>query len=76
MHETKYPGFYRAVVVDNYDPKNLNRIRMIVPQVSGESVTDWAWPILSTATIPEASATLWAAFEGGDPNFPLWIGTL
>lgn len=44
--EVKYYGFYRGVVVDNNDPKNLGRIKMIVPQVSGENVTDWAWPVL------------------------------
>ncbi len=43
--EVRYPGLYRGVVVDNADPKNLGRIKMIVPQVSGESVTDWAWPV-------------------------------
>ena len=46
QHEVRYPGFYRGVVVDNNDPKNLGRIKMIVPQVSGENVTDWAWPVL------------------------------
>jgi hypothetical protein len=46
QHEVRYPGFYRGVVVDNNDPKNLGRIKMMVPQVSGESVTDWAWPVL------------------------------
>jgi len=24
---------------------------------------------------PKTSDAVWAAFEGGDPNFPLWIGT-
>jgi len=44
--ENNYYGIYRGVVVDNHDPKNLGRIRMMVPQVSGENVTDWAWPVL------------------------------
>ena len=44
--EVRYPGFYRAVIVDNADPKNLGRVKMVVPQVSGENVTDWAWPVL------------------------------
>ena len=44
--EVKYYGFYRGVVVDNNDPKNLGRLKMVVPQVSGENVTDWAWPVL------------------------------
>jgi hypothetical protein len=44
-HDEKYFGFYRGVVIDNNDPKNLGRIKMIVPQVMGEQVTDWAWPV-------------------------------
>lgn len=76
MHEASYPGFYRAIVVDNHDPKNQGRLRLMVPQVSGENTTDWAWPILTVAIPPAAGTALWAAFEGGDPNFPLWIGTL
>jgi hypothetical protein len=45
-HDEKYPGLYRGVVVDANDPKGFGRIKMIVPQVSGENVTDWAWPVL------------------------------
>lgn len=41
-----YPGLYRAIAVDYNDPENLGRIRMIVPQVFGEQITDWAWPVL------------------------------
>lgn len=44
-HDEKYFGLYRGVVIDNNDPKNLGRIKMIVPQVMGEQVTDWAWPV-------------------------------
>lgn len=45
-HEGKYYGLYRGVVVDNKDPKKLGRLKIQVPQVSGEEVTDWAWPVL------------------------------
>lgn len=41
-----YSGFYRAVVADSNDPKGLGRLRLRVPQVSGENITDWAWPVL------------------------------
>jgi hypothetical protein len=44
-HDEKYFGFYRGIVVDNNDPKGFGRIKMIVPQVMGEQVTDWAWPV-------------------------------
>lgn len=45
MDEGKYFGVYRGVVVDTADPLDKGRIKMLVPQVSGEAVTDWAWPI-------------------------------
>ena len=32
--------------MDNNDPKGLGRIKMLVPQVLGEGVTDWAWPVV------------------------------
>ena len=92
-HDEKYFGLYRGVVADNNDPRNLGRIRMIVPQVSGENVTDWAWavkPPTATVTVnhpeggpetapvvmtlPASGTGVFVMFEGGDPNFPLWIG--
>jgi len=36
---------YRAVVADANDPENLGRVTLIVPQVLGQSVTNWAWPV-------------------------------
>lgn len=50
MIENNYYGLYRGVVVDNNDPKNLGRIKMMVPQVSGENVTDWAWPVIGSTS--------------------------
>jgi len=47
MHlETSYPGIYRGIVKDTNDPKGLGRIRFQVPQLFGEEVTGWAWPVL------------------------------
>jgi len=37
-------GLYRGVCVDNADPQKLDRITLIVPQILGETVTDWALP--------------------------------
>jgi hypothetical protein len=79
MQTNKYPGFYRGIVVDTSDPLEAGRIRMKVPQLFGEQVTNWAWPIVtanSTGQIePTPDSGVWAVFEGGDPNYPLWIGT-
>jgi len=48
--ETSYPGIYRGYVIDTNDPKNAGRIRLVVPQVLGEEITTWAWPILGLAS--------------------------
>lgn len=41
----RYYGIYRGIVVNTDDPLGKNRVTLQVPQVSGEQVTDWAWPI-------------------------------
>jgi len=71
---TSYPGIYRGIVKDTNDPKNAGRVRLQVPQIFGEEITGWAWPILAGYT-PEPGKPCWVMFEGGDPNFPLWLGT-
>ena len=38
-------GVYRGICVDNLDPDNKNRIKLHVPQVLGDALSDWAWPI-------------------------------
>lgn len=43
--DKRFLGIYRGVVVDSNDPNNQGRIRMLVPQILGEAVTGWAYPI-------------------------------
>jgi hypothetical protein len=38
-------GVYRGICVDNLDPENKNRIKLHVPQILGDALSDWAWPI-------------------------------
>ena len=45
LDDGKYFGLYRGIVVDSDDPTNNGRVRLLIPQVSGESVTEWAWPM-------------------------------
>jgi hypothetical protein len=67
-------GVYRAVVKDNRDPKNLRRL-LVQSQATGVEVTDWVWPIQATAKPPAIGQGVYIAYLGGDPEFPLWIGT-
>lgn len=45
LHDSNYYGMYRGIVMDSADPKDLGRVKLMIPQVSGEEVTDWAWPV-------------------------------
>ena len=66
------PGLYRATVVDNADPSGLRRVRLRIPTVLGEGATGWAYPI-GSGIVPQVNAPVWAAFEGGDPSFPVYL---
>ncbi|NIR59231.1 MAG: phage tail protein [Gammaproteobacteria bacterium] len=85
--ETQFSGKYRGIVVDNADPERLGRLKLRIPSVLGESdegVTDWAWPCVpfggSPETgfffIPETGAQVWVEFEEGNPDLPIWVGTV
>jgi hypothetical protein len=39
-----FGGLYRAILADNNDPENFGRLRLQIPQVFGDEITDWVWP--------------------------------
>lgn len=74
----RFYGVYRGVVADNSDPLNQGRLKLRIPQVLFDQVTDWAWVRNSPGVIYEPPAVghgVWVLFEGGDPSFPIAIGT-
>jgi len=82
--ERRFYGKYRGIVVDNVDPEQLGRLKVMVPSVLGnEVVTGWAMPCLPYGGdmnqgiffIPEVEAGVWMEFEEGDLEFPIWVGT-
>lgn len=73
LSDKRFYGIYRGIVTDINDPENANRIKVQIPQLLGSAVTGWSYPIISTS--PGNPGTgVWVMFEGGDPNFPLWLG--
>lgn len=73
-----YGGLYRGIVHDVRDPLNQNRIKVRVPQLFGQDVTEWAWPLQVASTefeLPAIGQGIWVAFESGNPMFPMWLGT-
>ena len=70
----RYEGIYRAVVKNNKDPQNLRRIKVVVPQITGDQVTDWVWPVISTERPPAIGSGAWITYIGGNPDYPVWLG--
>lgn len=74
----RFSGVYRAIVVDNNDPLGKNRLRLQIPQLLGEEVTGWCWGIHQPDVFihgPAIGEGVWVMFEGGDPSYPVWLGT-
>ena len=80
MSAGPFYGKYRGVVVNNIDPMQIGRIQVSVPAVSVIPST-WAMPCVPWAgiatgvfTVPPPGAGVWVEFEGGDPDYPIWVG--
>jgi hypothetical protein len=74
----RHYGIYRGVVQDNKDPQSQRRLRLSIPQTTGSEVTDWAWPVDPSSVspaVPVIGQGVWVAFIGGDPEYPIWMGT-
>ena len=76
----RYYSVYRGIVVDNNDvEKNMNRIKVCVPEVMG-GVFAWAYPKGQHGSLssgfkylaPKVGDMVFITFEFGDPTKPLW----
>lgn len=77
----KFYGKYRGTVVTNVDPMQIGRIQVMVPDVSGVMISNWAMPCLPVTgmqsgvyAVPQIGAGVWVEFEQGDPDYPIWVG--
>lgn len=83
--QQRFPGSYRAVVVETNDPLNMNRIRFKCPELHDWDLApeDCPWAVPSpdmggkkagSFTIPVIGDTVWINFEKGHPYGPIWTG--
>ena len=71
-----YYSSYQAHVVDNEDPKNQNRLKVLLSTILGpESEPIWAYPKGKSPLshdLPEEGSVVLIEFMGGNLNSPIW----
>lgn len=75
----RYYSKYRAIVVDNNDPENRNRLKVVVPEIT-QDISDWANPVNQLGEVdsgfklltPKVGSIVWVEYKNGDPLYPLW----
>ena len=81
MPAPRFFGKYRGTVENDLDPFGQGRLQVRVPAVLGDAAMLWAMPCSPYAgpgvglfLIPPVGAQVWVEFEGGDPDYPIWVG--
>jgi len=69
-------GKYSGEVASDADETRHGCLKVRVPAVFGE-VEVWARPCLPYGHffVPPVGTKLWVEFEGGNPAYPIWVGT-
>lgn len=80
----RFLGKYRATVLNNVDPDQRGRLQLEIPDVLGAVPSTWAeacvplagptGPAMGIYFVPPIGAGVWAEFEQGDLNYPIWTG--
>lgn len=80
----KFYGKYRATVFSNVDLEKRGRLQLIIPDVLGLVPSSWAeactplagptGPPMGVYMVPPIGAGVWAEFEKGNPQDPIWSG--
>ncbi|MEI8021201.1 MAG: phage baseplate assembly protein V, partial [Schlesneria sp.] len=77
----RYLGLFKATVVDNVDPMNQGRVKLIVPEVISTRLETWANVLVPIggmqhglyAPIP-INTKVYVAFEAGNLDYPVVAG--
>jgi hypothetical protein len=70
-----YLGIYKGLIVDSRDPENRGRVVVQIPQVLGDTRSNWCEPIQAVvyAAVPAPGSIVWIMFVDGDIAQPVWF---
>lgn len=71
----RYPGIYRATVVDATDPQGSNRLKVSVSSLTGSPLA-WAPTLRDLGARPQVGEEVLVGFEAGELTSPYVIGVL
>jgi uncharacterized protein involved in type VI secretion and phage assembly len=79
----KFHGVYPAIVSDIKDPQNLGRVKLALPWLSKDYVTDWARIVqlgagkdVGLQMMPRPKEEVVIAFENGQLDSPIILGSV
>ena len=75
LRRRRYPGLYRARVVDATDPQGSNRLKVSVPSLTGAPMA-WAPTLRDIGARPEIGDEVLVGFEAGELATPYVVGVL
>ncbi len=88
LESDSYEGYYVATVVDNNDPKKLQRVRVNIPELmeGASALLPWIAPIQKavfgfgntsgTVSVPEVGSQVVVQFQEGDLSYGLMLGAI
>lgn len=89
LHRSKVHGMlYKGIVINNDDPKHMDRIQCRVPELYDEHLGEVPWIVpvkhcifgqgsgFGTYGVPPIGAVALIELQNDDPNFPVYVGYL
>jgi hypothetical protein len=73
MTTKHWDAAYAAVVHSTADPLGQMRVKLKVPQVLGNAVSQWATPSVPVAAAPAVGSVVTVLFLGGDVSHPTYL---
>jgi len=84
--DSRFPGWWRAVITETNDPLRMGRIKIKIPEIHDFDLSpeDCQWAVSAPGIGGKGSGSwdspmigdhVWVAFEKNHPYAPIWVGS-